>query len=138
MATRAVFDANVLISGLVFEGVPGRCLDALEAGEAECVTCGDILADVVEKLRTKFRHGDEQLAEETAWLVTHTQTIVAPGHIRGVCRDPDDDVVIECAVVGGAEFVVTGDSDLLEVGVCESVRIVTPVQFLAALRQQSL
>jgi predicted nucleic acid-binding protein len=64
VALRAVYDANVLISGLVFEGLPGRCLDAVEAGSVRCVTSWGILREVIEKLTTKFRHADELLLDE--------------------------------------------------------------------------
>jgi predicted nucleic acid-binding protein len=48
-----------------------------------------------------------------------------------VCRDPNDDVVLECAVVSGAQAIVTGDKDLLVLDPYDGIRIVTPAEFLA-------
>ncbi len=50
-----------------------------------------------------------------------------------VCRDPDDDKFIACALAARAEFLVTEDQDLLALDGYEGLRIVTPAQFLEAL-----
>jgi putative PIN family toxin of toxin-antitoxin system len=47
-----------------------------------------------------------------------------------VCRDPNDDMVIECAVLAGAQVIVSGDQDLLVLGTFRGIRIVTPAEFL--------
>lgn len=57
---------------------------------------------------------------------------VAPKRKIKVCRDPEDDMLIEAALAGGAEYVVTGDEDLLTLKRFETVRFVTPRLFLAA------
>jgi uncharacterized protein len=53
------------------------------------------------------------------------------GGVQGVCRDPDDDMVLECAVNAEAQFIVTGDNDILALGSFRGIRIVTPRTFLA-------
>jgi len=50
--------------------------------------------------------------------------------ITGICRDPDDDKFISCAVSASAEFIVSGDRDLLDLGLYESIRIISPSDFL--------
>jgi putative PIN family toxin of toxin-antitoxin system len=134
VALRAVYDANVLISGLVFEGPPGRCLDAVEAGSVRCIMSWGILRDVIEKLATKFRHPDGLLLDELGWLVHHTEIVQPPRRLIGICRDPDDDAVIESAVISGAEYIVTGDNDLLALRGYQGIRIVTPREFATHLR----
>ena len=56
---------------------------------------------------------------------------VTPSRSVKVCRDPDDDMVIEAALAGMAEYIVTGDKDLLTLKEFESVRFITPRVFLA-------
>jgi predicted nucleic acid-binding protein len=56
--------------------------------------------------------------------------ITVPGILSGVCRDPKDDFILECAVLGNADVIVTGDKDLLALGEYEGIRIVTPRQYL--------
>jgi predicted nucleic acid-binding protein len=51
------------------------------------------------------------------------------GSLR-VCRDPNDDMILECAVVAGAQVIVSGDKDLLSMDSYRGIRIVTPAEFL--------
>ena len=53
--------------------------------------------------------------------------------VAGVVRDPNDDMVIACALAGGADYVVTRDKDLLSLGAYGGIRMVTPRQFLDLL-----
>ncbi len=52
------------------------------------------------------------------------------GSISGICRDPSDDAILECAVVANAVLIVSGDSDLLELKQYAGVRILTARQYL--------
>ena len=56
--------------------------------------------------------------------------VVLTGAVSGVCRDAKDDFILECAVVGGAELIVTGDKDLLSLGSYRDTRVVAPRQYL--------
>ncbi|MGH6917272.1 MAG: putative toxin-antitoxin system toxin component, PIN family, partial [Geminicoccaceae bacterium] len=53
--------------------------------------------------------------------------------VRGVVRDPNDDMVVACALKASADYIVTRDKDLLSLGAHEGIRIVTPRQFLDLL-----
>lgn len=130
MAIRAVFDANVLISGLIFRGMPGRCLDAVTSKQVECFTCPAILSEVADKLAGKFHLRDTLLADDLAWCIASMQIVEPSGAIHSICRDPDDDVIIECAILSHADFIVTGDADLLDLTTYQSIRIVTPAVFV--------
>lgn len=53
--------------------------------------------------------------------------------VTGVVRDPNDDMVVACALEADADYIVTRDKDLLSLGTYEGIRIVTPRQFLDLL-----
>lgn len=98
--------------------------------EHRIAICAEILREIRTVLTQKFKWSnlrlDDVLAEfRSGWI--HVET---PGRLRGVCRDPNDDVIIECAVIAGADFIVTGDKDLLAVRQYQGIRIVTPRDFL--------
>lgn len=59
--------------------------------------------------------------------------IVEPAHRLDVSRDADDNRVLEAAVAGSADYIVTGDRDLLELGSHAGIRIVTPADFVKLL-----
>jgi hypothetical protein len=51
-------------------------------------------------------------------------------HLAGICRDPKDDFILECAEIGRADLIVTGDKDLLSLANYGRTEIVTPRQYL--------
>jgi uncharacterized protein len=55
------------------------------------------------------------------------------GEVARVCRDPDEDYVIATAVAGQADFIVSADKDLIDLGEHEGIRIVDAAGFLEAL-----
>ena len=72
-----------------------------------------------------FVHGIEHDAEHVPGEVI----------ISGVCRDPKDDIFIACAVEGKSDVIVSGDTDLLDMGTYEGISIVSPRQFLDLLAE---
>ena len=57
-------------------------------------------------------------------------SVVRPSQtVQGICRDPDDDAILACTLEAGADYLVTGDVDLLELKTFKGIRIVTPREF---------
>jgi len=56
--------------------------------------------------------------------------VTITGSITGICRDPNDDFILECAVTGNADLIVTGDKDLLSLKSFRGIHLVTPRQYL--------
>jgi len=81
-------------------------------------------------LSTKFRWPSENIDEALADYASNTKTITTFGSIRGFCRDPKDDMVLECAVLAGAEIIVSGDKYLLTMDPFRGIRILSPREFL--------
>lgn len=129
---RVVADTNVLISALMFDGLPGVFLELALSRAFTLVSSTALLDELDEKLRDKFGvpEADARLIrsrlESTAELADANFTL----HV--VADDPDDDRVLECAVAGKAEFVISGDRHLLQLGTYEEISIVTVRQFLTA------
>ncbi len=131
----AVFDTNVVFSGIGWKGTPHRCLELARLGQIEGVVCPELLEELSDKLRTKLELTAEFAVETIADLLTFLRVVVIDGRVKGVALDPDDDVVLECAAVAGASYIVTGDRrHLLPLGNFQGIRIVTPVEFLAVLQ----
>ena len=113
---RSSFDSSVWISALHFRGVPLQALNLDHGSICSIAICDPILAEIHTALREKFdwrpAEVDEALANLSALDMTTVQTF---GTICGICRDPKDDVIIECALMADAALIVTGDKDLLAV-----------------------
>ena len=134
---RAVVDTNILIRALIKPlGTVGPIIRRLRDGDYALVYSAPLLDELIEKLalpriREKYRLAEPDL-EALVALITLRGELVMPERKVKVCRDPEDDMLIEAALTGGAEYVVTGDEDLLTLKRFETVRFVTPRRFLAA------
>ena len=135
---RAVLDTNILLRALIKpQGTVGPILRRLRNGDYLAIYSEPILDELLAKLalprlRDKYHLTDETTTDLLALLALRGELVRPERKVR-VCRDHDDDKFIEAALAGGAEYVVTGDEDLLSLKKLESVRFVTPRTFLEAL-----
>lgn len=137
---RAVVDTNILIRALIKpRGTVGPVLTHLAEGKYVIVYSEPLLDELIAKLvlpRIRIKYAiDDQTVETTVALLALRGELVHPTRRVQVCRDPQDDMLIEAALAGNAEYLVTGDEDLLVLKKYETVRIVTPRVFLAALQK---
>lgn len=132
MPTVAVFDTNVLFSGLAWKGKSYECLELARAGSVTGLTCAEILDELMQKLEAKLKFSPEQVAETLADLLSFLQLVRIGNELKVIAADPDDDKVLECAVLGSATHIVTGDRrHLLPLGSFQGIRIVTSAEFFA-------
>lgn len=135
---RLVLDTNVLVSALLWEGNPGQLLAKAETGDVRLYTSRvllDELEDALGRPKLAKRVGLTGLGiAEMMASYRRVATVKRPKPLdRAYSRDPDDDHVIGCALAARADFLVTGDDDLLSLGTVESVRIVSPAALLELL-----
>jgi len=134
---RAVLDTNVVVSAAFFGGRPRVVLDAWADGKVEVVVTPSILDEylrVCDRLRASYPDADYQaLLFE---LAAHGILVSDSDEAVGVTSDPDDDKFMACAAEADA-IVVSGDRHLLDVDGWAGVRVMTPSQFLDALREEA-
>ena len=128
-----VFDTNILISALLsLRGNPFRSVALAKMGAVQSVTCQELLHEFEETLRDKFVFPEQSARAAAQEVRKCSQLVTISNTLKVVSADPDDDKVLECAVVAGASHVVTGDRrHLLPLGKYQGIRIVTPAEFLA-------
>ena len=128
-----VYDTNILLSALLsFTGAPFRCIAMAKVGIVESITCEEILDEFREKLENKFGYDLPRAQEAVEEIRTISRMVAIPNTLAGIVPDPDDHKVLECAVVGGATHIVTGDRrHLLPLGRFQGVAIVSPSDFLS-------
>ncbi len=115
----------------------GPVLHRLRLGDYVLICSIPLLDELLAKLalpriRGKYHVTDEDI-EALADLITLRALWVTPDRRVRICRDPDDDMVIEAALAGDADYVVTGDEDLLTLGQFEGILFVPAHAFLSAL-----
>ena len=129
---RFVFDTNIIVSALLFEtSNPSQAFRyVLQNGEV--LLSLELLEELSEVLgREKFNRyvSSEERADFLEALVERAELVEIHETIRE-CRDPKDDKVLELAVSGKAEYIVSGDRDLLVLDPFRGIRIVTVEELL--------
>ncbi|MCL4507680.1 MAG: putative toxin-antitoxin system toxin component, PIN family [Chloroflexi bacterium] len=135
---RAVIDTNILIRALIKpDGTVGPVLARLADGEYTLVYSDPLIDELLEKLalpriRNKYSI-DDDVVEGFLQLIALRGEHVIPHCVVQLGHDPDDDRVIEAALDGSAEYIVSGDSDLLILDRVGDVRIIPPARFIGIL-----
>lgn len=133
---KTVLDTNVLISGVIATGPPHEILLRGYRGEYEIVVSPETLAEFREtlgKYPDRFHMTDEEIRKEVETLGYFAESVDPDGEIKAVERDPDDDKFLAATVAGDADYVVSGDTHLLDLGSFREVDIVDPRTFLDEL-----
>lgn len=133
---RAVIDTNLLISYALTKGETlSRFVDHWEKGTFVYLTSPPIIEELKEVLeRPYLRH---KMAADPQPLIDSVEadTELTPGELvlQGVCRDPKDEIFIACAVEGRADYIVTGDEDLLNLEEYQGIKVIRPEEFVTIL-----
>jgi putative PIN family toxin of toxin-antitoxin system len=124
-----VFDSSVWVSAFHFGGTP---LIALKTAHSlhRIAICESIRDEVRSALQGKFRWPSNRIEEAMDEFRPRILDVGTPGRLHGVCRDPNDDMVLECAALAHADVIVSGDKDLLALGEYEGILVLTPRAFL--------
>lgn len=128
---RVVFDTNVLVSALLFGGNPNAVLRLAIKKQLIGLTSSALLAELEDVLLTKF-HFSSNIAELILSEWRKSCVIIEPTVTFSVVRaDPSDNRVLECAVAGHADAIVSGDHHLQALKTFRGIPILSPTSFLA-------
>ena len=132
-----VCDTNVLVSSVLFGGNARTIIRMASRGLVTNFLSPHILREFEEVLaRKKFGLNREQVLHIVA-LARDTFEFTEPAvSIRSISSDPDDDRILEAAVSASAEFIVSGDKHLLDLGEWESIQVVTAADFVKKTKSQ--
>ena len=138
---RAVLDTNIAVSAAINpDGTPAQVILGWQRGAFTWVTSAPLLDELTgtfssPRVRRFFAWQQDEIDRFLRRVFDITK-VVSPGRtVTRVTADPDDDRVLEAAVEGEADYIVTGDRHLLDLGRHEGTEIVTPAQFLAILAE---
>ena len=141
---RVALDANIYVSSLISSrGNPANIINRWLAGEFDVLLSQPIIDEILrvtgyERLQKKYQKLRENrlefvelISEQGIWIEPKEQLAV-------VVDDESDNRYLECAVAGGATYVVTGDNHLLQLENFQGINIVTPATFVALLKMDIL
>jgi uncharacterized protein len=129
---RVVLDSNVVLSGFCFAGIPGIILQSWRAGRFRLAVSPSILSEYREAgAALESRYGGSEFDAFATLLALHADVVDAPENLNGpVCSDPDDDKFLACALAAGAEIIVSGDKELLDVSGWRGIDVLRPRSFV--------
>ena len=131
MQTIVVYDTNILISGMVWGGIPYDCIEIAMTGRVEGIICAEIIDEFDETLTTKLEYPRFRTSRIITRLLGFLRVVKITNQLEGITTDPDDNKIIECALVGSATHIVTGDKKhLLPLQNYQGIHIVTAADFL--------
>lgn len=131
MAYKVVLDSNVLISAIVFGGKPRQILQSIIRGKVGLAVSEFILEEVKAVLAgRKFQFPSPVVHAVMTEIRIMSELVEPQVRINKIKKDPDDNRVLECAVESKADYIVSGDMDLLELGAFKGISIVNPTGFI--------
>lgn len=126
-----VFDTNVFVSAYGFGGKPAELMRAMIEERADLITSPDILAELARVLADRLDF-DQDHVEAVLLQIARVAEVVKPRRRIQLIADEADNRILECAVAGEADAIVSGDHHLLELGEFRRIPVLTPA---VALRQ---
>jgi len=145
VAVKAVIDTNVWVSSLLNPfGFPARLRKSFENGDFHAVISDHILEEIADvlnrpRIKEKYRINDTDIKELLVLIEERSQYVLLSGDIT-ICRDIDDNLIIETAIKGQAEFLVTRDDDIKSDAHVSSflsqfkISVISVTKFLARLK----
>ena len=137
---RAVLDTNLLVSYLLTHRPPiATLIDQHLVQEHFVLITGAVLLEELDRVlrypRLHRYYSEKTRLRYVALIAALSDMFELPESVPRICRDPDDDWVIACAVVGEADVIVSGDRDLLALERVGAIPVLSAAQFLATLEE---
>ncbi|MCJ7666378.1 MAG: putative toxin-antitoxin system toxin component, PIN family [Actinobacteria bacterium] len=128
---KVVLDTNIYISAILFGGNPERIRKLSKEKKLEILISEAIIAEVAEVLRKKFNWKSWQISQIID-EIRETATLIIPNQTLSMTKnDEDDNRILECAVEGKVQYIVSGDKQhLLPLKEYQGVKILSPAEFL--------
>ena len=129
---RIVLDTNVYISGLLVpDGTPGKILRLFERTDFILLTSQPILDELHGKLIRKFGYSKKDAEHVVSEIEREAEKIYTVSLVEAIPNDPTDNRILECALDGFADIIVSGDKKHLQrLGEFDGIPILSPAEFL--------
>jgi len=130
MTKRVVFDTNILISGYLWGGIPRKALEKTRTTEWLLVLSEDGIKEFIRVLSySKFALTASEIQPIITDLEENAEFVEVKSSVEIIKEDPSDNIFLSLALAGGASYIVSGDSHLLNIKRSKDIEIITAKQF---------
>lgn len=130
----AVFDSNVFLAAFLTDGLCAKLLTRARKRHFDLILCPCMLEEIERILKKKFKADSDEITATLTLINEATSLLVTPDStVNGVCRDKDDNKILACARAAKADYLVSGDADLLVLESFEGTVILRPRDFEALM-----
>lgn len=135
---RITVDTNVLISATFWHGASEKIIDKVENKEVVLTLSEKIIEEYIkvlnyEEIQQKMKEKNLQIKEAMLRIGLIAEIVEVKTKIRVVKEDPEDDKIIECAVEGNVDYIISQDKHLLSIKKFQNIPIIHPQEFLKIL-----
>lgn len=134
---KIVADTNILISAIIFGGVPDQILNLVREQKIKLLTSDAILYELADVLSKKFKFPLWRI-EQALLEIKDIATIIFPKHHLSIIKkDESDNRILECAIKGKVQYIISGDKHhRLPLKKYRGVKIISPAEFLLFFKQE--
>jgi len=134
-------DTNVLISSTFWEGASDKIMQKVENREVELVLSKELISEFTkvldyDEIKDKIKDKNLEVRRSVEKIVSISTIVEPKQRFEIVKNDPDDNIVINCAVEGNVDYTVTQDDHLLKIKDFKGIKIVKPEEFLDILSKE--
>ena len=127
---KVLLDTNIVISSILFGGKPRKIIKFIQEGKIISIISSVLLAELNDVLVKKFKFTPNKLALVDD-LMKENFMLVRPSHTIDILSDKDDNRVLEAAIEGECDYIISGDRDLLQLAKFHKTKNVTADTFLS-------
>ena len=131
---KVVLDTNIFISSVFWEkGNPHKIVEKAIEGKIQVFISEKILEELKEVLKRDFEEADNFINDQTNLIKSYAEIVESTIFLDIIKEDPDDNMIIECAVSCNADFIISGDNHLLKIKNYNNIKILNSSDFLKVL-----
>ena len=131
-------DTNVLVSGTFWRGDSGRIVELIDIGKIELVLSEELIEEYNEvinreEIMDKMEKKNLILNESVQKIINDSTIVIPKQKVDVTIEDPDDIIVLECAIEGKVDYIITQDSHLLKLKEIKGIKILSPAELLKTI-----
>ncbi|PIN94127.1 putative toxin-antitoxin system toxin component, PIN family [Candidatus Pacearchaeota archaeon CG10_big_fil_rev_8_21_14_0_10_31_24] len=132
---RVTFDTNVLVSATFWNGASSKLMEMAQICDINLVLSDDILNEYFrvldyEEIKDKIKDKNLEIKESMMGILNLVEIVSPKNRIDIIKEDPSDNIILECALEGKVDYIISQDKHLLKLKEFKGIKIVKPEDFL--------